>query len=44
MLTVCSGKPSQKNNIEPHENLLALMKRAWRYGINFKIQYQKVER
>ena len=32
IITFCSRKPSQKNNIEAHENLLAFM--------NFKIQYQ----
>ena len=27
IITFCSCKPSQKNNIEAHENLLALMKK-----------------
>ena len=43
-ITFYSCKPSQKNNIEARENLLALMKKAHRYWINVKMQYQKTER
>ena len=44
IITFCSCKPSQKNNTEAHENLLVLMKKAQRYWMNLKIQYQKIDR
>ena len=43
-ITFCGNKHLQKNKTEAHENLLALTKKAQRYWMNFKIQYQKVGR
>ena len=44
IITFCSFKPSQENNIGAHENLLDLMQKAWRYWMNFEIQSRKIER